>query len=218
MLTLDKNVRKPIPLPNGAVLPKARMTEREFVAWAYSDEDIRAEWVDGEVIVLPPSSIEHDDLLIWLYAILRPFVEHHDLGTILGPGVAVRFASQRRRRLPDVFFVSKSREDALRKAHIEGAPDLIIEVVSSESQSRDRRAKFLEYEKAGVREYWIIDPISQSAEAHTLKRGKYADIPDDGETLRSAVLPGFFLKSGWLWRKPRPSVLSVHRELGLQQG
>ena len=216
MLTAERRRLKSVPLPNGATLPKSFMTEAEFIEWAYSDEDIRAEWVAGEVVVMSPSSTDHDDLLIWLYSVLRPFVEHHDLGVIAGPSVAVRFASQKRRRLPDLMFVSKSRLSALKKAHFEGAPDLIMEVVSPESQGRDWRAKYIEYEKAGVREYWIIDPVTQQMEVHTLKRGRYTPIVlGDDDALRSLVLDGFFLKPSQLWRKPLPKVIAMHKNLGI---
>lgn len=215
MLTITRKRAKPAQLPTRSIPPKRFMTEDEFVEWTSSNDDIRAEWVDGEVIILSPNSVEHDDLLIWLFNLLRPLVEHHNAGAILGPNVTARFALQKRRRIPDALFVSKSRMHLIKKNHVEGAPDLVIEIVSPESQSRDRRRKYFEYEKAGVREYWILDPLSQQMEAYSLKRGKYVEIAPEKDIWRSTVLTGFYLKSSWLWRKPLPKVLTIQKELGL---
>jgi Uma2 family endonuclease len=213
MLSLKGRAQKPIRLWNGKILPKRYMTEEEFVAWV--DSDTRAEWVDGKVVVMSPSSVEQDDLNGWLLNLLRPLVEQRDLGRVLGPNVTARFASQRRRRIPDILFVSRARLNLVQKNHIEGAPDLIIEIVAPDSQTRDRREKYAEYEKAGVREYWILDPLSEQLEAYALKRGKYVEIELAEEILRSSVIPGFYLRSAWLWRKPLPKVITIQRELGL---
>jgi Uma2 family endonuclease len=191
------------------------MTEAEFHRWVFSDEDIRAEWEDGEVIVLSPENIEHTDLLLFLFNLLRPYAEHRDAGTVLGPNTMVRFARQRRRRVPDLLFVAKDRTHILRPTIIDGAPDLIIEVVSPDSQSRDRRKKYADYQRARVREYWILDPLSRQMEAYALKRGKYAEMHEVDGIIRSVLLPGFYLKSAWLFRRPLPKVLSIQKELGL---
>jgi Uma2 family endonuclease len=130
----------------------------------------------------------------------------------------VRLAKQRRRRVPDLLFVSKERSHLLRPNHLEGAPDLSVEIVSPDSQSRDRRDKFAEYEAAGVREYWIVDPLSRTVEAYALHAaGKFRliEATDDGR-LASAVLPGFYLRPDWLWQEPLPDVIATLRELGVQ--
>ena len=95
-------------------------------------------------------------------------------------------------------------------------PDLVIEIVSPDSESRDWREKYEEYERAGVREYWIIDPMSQYIEVYVLIRGKYRQLKEQDGKLVSRVLPGFFLKIEWLWRDPLPVELDVLRELGVK--
>src|SRR5437879_3801157 len=89
--------------------PSRCMTEEEFVAWC--DEDTRAEWVDGEVVVRSPASARHSDIVGFLCVVLRCFSAARDLGRILGPEFAVRLPAQRRRRLPDLLFVSRERLD-----------------------------------------------------------------------------------------------------------
>lgn len=61
--------------------PKERMSLDEFLAWL--DEDVWAEWEDGEVIVLSPASYQHQDIFGFLYALIRFFVELYDLGIVL---------------------------------------------------------------------------------------------------------------------------------------
>jgi len=131
------------------------MTEEEFEAWC--DEDVRAEYVDGEVIVHTPASTRHNDVMWFLGTLLNLFASHHDLGRVLGPELQVRLRPGLR-RVPDLFFVAKARADIIHEKHIEGAPDLVIEIVSPDSVVRDWREKYFEYEAAGIREYWVIDP------------------------------------------------------------
>ncbi|HQU46482.1 MAG: hypothetical protein B7Z73_09940 [Planctomycetia bacterium 21-64-5] len=195
-----------------APLPPGRtMTEEEFVAWC--DEDTRAEWVDGKVIIMSPVSVVHGRLMRFLLSLLNDYAQERDLGEALGPEVSVRINSKRR-RLPDVLFVANSRSDRLHKNHFEGAPNLIIEVVSEDSVDRDWRVKYLEYEVAGVDEYWVIDPLYQRLEAYALDADKvYRSIaPADGK-VASRVVPGFYLRPEWLWQEQPPKVPAVLNEL-----
>jgi Uma2 family endonuclease len=181
-------------MPAGAwnvpVPPKSSMTEDEFVTWCFKDE-VRAEWIDGEVIIMSPVSTEHARLVNWLLQVVSIFVEQRELGTVLGPELFVRFAPKKRRYLPDLFFVAAPRTDLFRKAHFEGAPDMIMEVVSPDSVARDWRDKYAAYESAGVREYWAIDPMSERAEAYVLSdAGKYERIAERDGWLASIAVVG----------------------------
>jgi Uma2 family endonuclease len=124
----------------------------------------------------------------------------------------IRFGPMRTRRSPDIFFISNQREHIIQFAHIEGAPDLILEIISPDSQSRDRREKFHEYESAGVAEYWIVDPLSKTVEAYTLVGKKYRLI-DETAGIKSKVLPGFAIKAAWLWRAKLPKIAACLREM-----
>jgi Uma2 family endonuclease len=186
------------------------MTEAQFEEWC--DEDLHAEWIDGEIIISPPSHFEHANLNTWFTALLRMYIEEHGVGMIR-TNMCVRFSAQRRWRCPDLFFIAKEREHLMRRMYFEGAPDLAIEIVSPDSQSRDRREKFAEYEKAGVREYWIIDPLSKTVEMYRLERKRFhANDQVDG-SLPSTVLRGFRLKPSQLWRRPLPKVSTILRQL-----
>jgi Uma2 family endonuclease len=200
---------------NGRPVPGLRMTEAEFVAWW--DEDVNAEWVDGEVVLMPPVSLEQADLFGWLCSILRSFVEDRDLGKVLGPEFSIRLSKQRRWRVPDLLVVLKHRLHLLAPTCLEGAPDVAFEIVSPDSVVRDWRDKYQEYQAAGVREYWVIDPTTRRAEAYTLARRKYALLPEVDGRITSKVLDGFHLRPAWFWKSPLPRVGAVLRELGVGQ-
>jgi Uma2 family endonuclease len=196
--------------------PECRLSEAEFVAWCGEDEMRRAEWVDGEVVMMSPVSFEHSQLNIWLTRLLGEFIDRHDLGVVCGPEFTVRFADQHRRRVPDLLFVAAARAHRIQSGHLEGAPDLAVEIVSPESAKRDRTEKFEEYRLAGVREYWLIDLADRKAEFFSLDASnEYRPIgPIDG-MIHSVVLPRLRINPGWLWPDGRPKVLDALREIGL---
>ena len=119
-------------------------------------------------------------------------------------------------REPDLLFVAAAHLPRLQETYLDGPADLVVEIVSPESAGRDRGEKFIEYEAGGVLEYWLLDPQRQWAEFYLLQNGRYhlAFAGAAGE-YRSTVLPGFWLRTEWLWQRPLPTVLTVIRELGL---
>lgn len=198
---------------NGRPVPGLRMSEQEFEAWC--DEDVKAEWVDGEVVLMSPENTEHIEVAQWLFRVTVDFVESRDLGQVISREFQVRLPRQRRRRGPDLLFVAKDRLNLLKGTYFDGAPDLIAEVVSPDSVSRDWREKYLEYERAGVREYWVADPLSSRVEAYALGKGKkFQAIAESEGRITSTVLPGFCLRPAWFWTRPRPR--TVLKELGVR--
>lgn len=192
----------------------ASMTEDEFVEWC--DEDIRAEYVDGKVIVMTPESVQ-DERMRWnIGTILGLFVEHHDLGEVFGPNLQIRLRP-RLRRIPNLLFISQERLHLLEEAHFEGAPDLAMEIISQDSKERDEDDKFKEYEAFGIPEYWIIAPLSKRIDVYRLSdQGKYDPLlPDASDIYHSAVIPGFFVNPQWIWRQPPPKKRDILRELGI---
>ncbi|NOZ05216.1 MAG: Uma2 family endonuclease [Chloroflexi bacterium] len=187
-----------------------RMSYEAFLA--SFDEDTYAEWVNGEIIMMSPANDRHQDLSGFLESVLRSFVETHDLGIVRSAPFQMRLADTGRE--PDLLFVAQEHLDRLRKMYLDGPADLAVEIVSPESMGRDRGEKFYEYEAAGVREYWLIDPERERAEFYRLEEGRYRLVePDTEGRYHSAVLEGFWLQVDWLWEEPLPRVLDVLREL-----
>lgn len=190
--------------------PMGKMTYEEFLAWA--DEDTLAEWVQGEVVMTSPASDQHQAIVGFLGNILLPFVEEHNLGVVRIAPFQMKLEHGRE---PDLLFVSNEHRARLQATHLEGPADLVIEILSPQSQNQDRGAKFYEYEQAGIPEYWLIDPMRQWAEFYNLdERGHYRPThAGNSGVFQSKAIPGFWLRVEWLWQPPR--VLQALRELQL---
>jgi len=195
--------------------PPPRMSYEEFLEWA--DEDTWAEWINGEVIVMSPASKRHQKLVKFLIMILGAFIEAHDLGELIPAPFQMKSGSDLPGREPDLIFVATEHLDRLRESHLNGPADMAIEIISPDSRARDRGDKYYEYEQAGVREYWMIDPARKQAEFYRLgSNGIYSAVTvgDDG-IFRSNVIEGLWLKVDWLWQDPLPTLMSALKEWGL---
>lgn len=197
------------------VAPKQKMSWEEFLAWI--DEDVWAEWVSGEVLVMSPASNLHQDLVGFLSALMRFWAEAHDLGVVRTEPFLIKLPKPLPGRAPDIIFIAKENLHRITTNFFDGAPDIVVEVISPESRARDRGEKFYEYEQAGVKEYWLIDPDRKQAEFY--RRGEDGIFRlvavSEREVFRSEVLKGFWLKVEWLWQEPLPSLMSVLKEWGL---
>jgi Uma2 family endonuclease len=192
--------------------PASKMTYEEFLAWA--DEDTWAEWVNGEVVILSPASLRHQQLATFLATSINFFVDAHQLGVVLTPPFQMKTGSDLPGREPDIIFVAREHLDRFRDTYLDGPADLVVEIISRDSRARDRGDKFYEYEQGGVREYWLLDYLRRQAEFYQLGAdGIYRLVPVGADGIyRSAVLNGLWLKVEWLWQDPLPSLMSVLRE------
>lgn len=185
------------------------------------DEDDWTEWVQGKVITLSPASSRHQDLVLFLSHLLDLFVKRKNLGWVTIPPFLMVLRDQDRAREPDLLFVRREHMDRIREAHLEGPADLVVEVVSPDSVSRDRGDKFVEYEAAGIPEYWLLDPQRKQAEIYRLQPADegpdryHPVIPDADGFLHSQVVEGFRLRPDWLWQDSQPEFFDLARELGI---
>ncbi len=183
-------------------LPKGKISYQQFLEWL--DEDTWAEWVDGEVELMSPISILHQRVGAFLIAVLQFYINHYRLGVIHYEPFQMKTGADLPGRSPDILFVRRENLHRLKDTYLDGPADLVVEIVSPESEERDRVQKFSEYERGGVREYWLIDPQKRQAEFYVLgEAGKYV-LKAQGETgeYRSTVLPGLWLRIEWLWNPP----------------
>jgi Uma2 family endonuclease len=198
----------------GKPLPMGLIAYEEFLHWAGGTF---AEWVDGEVILLSPVSEPHADIVGFLSALMRLFVEKRKLGRVLTVPFQMHLHKAiERGREPDLMFIAKANQDRITHTYLDGPADLAIEVISPESVMRDRGEKYVEYEMEGVREYWIIDPDTKRADFFILsEENRYERAHEDAEGIyRSSVLTDFWIKVNWLWQSPMPDLIDVFTEMG----
>lgn len=190
-----------------------KMAYQEFLKWA--NEAVHAEWVNGEVIILMPVKPIHQRIVNFLCWLLQSFTSPLKVGEVSTAPVQIKLKNSGRE--PDIFFVARENPGRMTEDYFDGAPDLIVEVVSDDSVNRDRVDKFEEYEEAGVREYWIVDPRPRRRRADFYQRdahGKYQPVPVSADGVyRSVVLPGFWLNVNWLWEEPLPELFLTLNEI-----
>ncbi len=194
-----------------AVAARAYISFEEYLE--RSSETRVNEWVDGEMIEMPGACYEHQSIGMFLLTLLNLYVGQNDLGKVLHSPFAMKLDEQRRGREPDIIFVSKEKVDRILPTYLDGPCDIAVEIISPESITRDRAEKFVEYEAAGIREYWLIDPERKIAEFYGLTEdAKYSLLAVNDGVFRSSVLDGFLLPVEMLWER-NPSVAKALGEL-----
>jgi Uma2 family endonuclease len=135
------------------------------------DDGKRYEIIDGELYMSPAPNLDHQRIVLKLSRKLSEFVDSNNLGEVFIAPCDVVF-SEINVVEPDILFISTERLHILTEANVQGAPDLVIEVLSSGTEKRDRGIKLKTYAKFGVREYWLADPENKTVEIYRLdKRG-----------------------------------------------
>ncbi len=201
-----------------ALLPREQhipMSYDDFVGSL--DEHTHAEWIDEEVVIFMPPSTLHQEAVGLLHVLLALYARLFDLGRLFVAPFEMRALPDGPAREPDLLFVARTHLGRLGPERLNGAADLVVEVVSDSSVVRDRVDKFYEYQAAGVSEYWIVDP-RQGKERVDLywltPQGRYqAIVPDADGRYLSKVLTGFWLRPEWLWEDPRPDPLALLTEI-----
>ncbi len=171
------------------------------------------EFADGRLIAVPPQSHDHIRKGWFITTLLEAFVQERGAGFVVGDGFRQRLEAGTV-RVPDAAYFKPESLSRVFPTYSEGGADLIVEIVSLDSLARDRGEKFAEYERAGVEEYWIVDPIRRTADFYRLADGVYRPVPPDAEgRVHSSALPGFWIRVEWLWTPP--TLNAAQRELGL---
>jgi Uma2 family endonuclease len=204
---------------------RLKMSYEDYQAWW--DEGRYGEWVNGEVIVFMAPKRSHQVMAGWFYRVLIEFTESFGLGEVMVAPFEMLIRGGRSSRLPDVLFVSHEHLDRLTDDRLEGAADLVIELISDDSQRRDYQVKLAEYEEVGIPEYLIVNPRPGRKGFDFFRLspgGKYEAVAPDAEgRYHSTVIPGFWIKAEWLWQDPLPRPRAVLAEIapdafGLSRG
>jgi Uma2 family endonuclease len=192
--------------------PKPRISFEEYLRQYSGLEGARSEWLGGAVGVYPmTNNIRHIEILRFLSFLLDYFISSRRIGKLLMDGLPMKYSDTHPAREPDLMVLFNDHLDRIRHTYVDGLADIVIEVMSPESETRDRADKFLEYEAAGVPEYWLFDPLRAEADVYALGNdGRYHRVDRDAEgRVVSPLLPGFALDTAILWREALPGAPEI---------
>ncbi len=166
--------------------------------WTYADyaalpeDGKRYEIVNGVLYMTPAPSWSHQDVVGELFAYLRDHLRSSNSGRVFVSPIDVELAPNTVFQ-PDVVVLLKASEHKLGEHHIIGAPDLVIEVASPGTSRYDLREKQDAYARAGIPEYWVVNPDAHTIEVLVLDIGSYVSLGvyTGKATLPSQVLPEF---------------------------
>jgi Uma2 family endonuclease len=145
--------------------------------WTYEryyalDDDQRYEVIHGELLVVPGPGVPHQRILTELSFRFVRFVKEHRAGEVFVAPLDV-VLDDRNVVQPDLLFIRSSAPEIIDPRAIRGTPDLVVEIISPSSRRRDRVEKAELYARAGVPEYWIVDPAERSIEVLSLGEDGY---------------------------------------------
>jgi Uma2 family endonuclease len=163
---------------------QVKMTAEEFFELPETNQI--TELINGELIVSPPPIPEHQRLIGNTYVLLRQLIPD---GVVFVAPIGV-YLDEDNVPEPDIVWVAVNSRCVITKTRLEGAPDLIVEVLSPGTERRDKKDKFELYQKYGVREYWLVHPQAEYVEVWRLENGVFVHqgiyAPD--ESFVSAVM------------------------------
>lgn len=167
----------------------------ESLKFTYKDylllpEDKRYEIIEGDLYIVPSPFTKHQMISINLVHILLGFLRQKGLGKILYAPCDV-ILSEYDIVQPNILFISKERCSIITEKNIQGAPDLIVEILSRSRKHIDKKLKHRLYTRSGVKEYLIVDPDEETIEVFILQDGyKREGIYGRKDKLKSNVLKG----------------------------
>lgn len=151
------------------------------------------EFSHGRLEVLPMPSFAHQLLVAWLFEVLKTFVRRKGLGVAIFAPMRIQLWTGKYRE-PDVAFMLKANRGRIHEQHWEGA-DLVMEVVSPDDPLRDVETKRREYAQAGIPEYWLVNPTTETITVFTLSANANLytvhGVHRRGQAATSVLLPGF---------------------------
>ncbi|MFL6192631.1 MAG: Uma2 family endonuclease [Thermoanaerobaculia bacterium] len=156
----------------------------------------RHEIIDGEHYVSPAPVPRHQIVGLRLKTRLFPFVQDRGLGQVLDAPTDVLF-SRFDVVQPDLLYISNERAEILTEKNVQGAPDLVVEILSPSTRDNDEGIKLDLYERSGVLEYWIFDPVLKKAQVYRRVGDRLqivANLSAEGEdVLTTPLLPALEL-------------------------
>jgi len=171
---------------------------------ALADEDLRCEYLDGELIVHSPASLDHEDLVLFVGSVLRDFISATTLGRVFGSNAVMQLGQ--RRFSPDVSVLLATNDNRIRGPRVVGPMDLAVEVISASTRAWDFETKVSAYREGRVGEIWLIDAERRQFAAHAWTGEEYQSRVLATGAWSSLAFPGLRIRIDGLWQSPLPGV------------
>ena len=176
--------------------PGVKLTYDDFVQ--FPDDGQRHELIDGEHYVTPSPNTKHQTISLNLTVLIGGWLERNPIGRLFHAPFDVVFSNFDVVE-PDLLYLSNARAaDALTPQHVRGVPELVIEIGSPSTRKRDETIKRRLYERAGVAEYWVVDPELDAIRVYRRDGDTFARVTelsaDAGDSLMTPLLPGLAIQ------------------------
>jgi Uma2 family endonuclease len=156
----------PMRIPEGKIV----LTYEDYVL--LPNDQNRYEILEGELTVTPSPSTKHQTASGNLFILLSQYIKERNLGKLFHAPIDLILESNSVLQ-PDLLFVSKARQHIITEKAIEGAPDLVVEILSPTTSRTDRVTKAQIYARHSVPAYWIVDPEREAIEIYLLEADGY---------------------------------------------
>jgi Uma2 family endonuclease len=150
--------------------------------------------IEGDLHMASSPDLFHQDILLNIAVLVRSYLDRHPIGSVhIAPSDV--HLSELNVYQPDLYFVSKARKAILSKQGLEGAPDLVVEILSAKTSRFDKGIKREVYARSDVQELWIVDPESREILIYHLRKSSSlpARICNSTEKFESISLPGLII-------------------------
>lgn len=178
----------------------ARVRFKADEIWDAPEDGNRYEVIDGDLYVSPPPLERHQFASGTLFGYLWTYIHERRLGRLYSAPFGVKLDDDNGLQ-PDLVYVSGERAGLISERGLEGAPDLVIEILSRSTRARDRGLKMKRYAASGVPHYWIVDPRTRTLEAFRLTEDGYEliDSRGPGSVFQPELFPGLEIPIDELW-------------------
>jgi Uma2 family endonuclease len=168
--------------------------------WDTPDDGNRYEVIDGALYVSPPPGEPHQDASGNLYGLIWSWVRPRRAGRVYAAPLGVRLDDENGVQ-PDLVYVSRDRSSIITPRGVEGAPDLVVEILSPSTRRRDTGIKRRRFAAARIPHYWVVDPRLRTLTPYRLEEGEYVPIGTFGPraTFEPELFPGLRIPIDEIW-------------------
>ncbi len=180
--------------------PGGKLTYQDYLQLP-EEPGCRYEILDGVLVKDPSPEVIHQRVLFRLARVLENYFREHDPeGEVFIAPLDVTFADTTVVQ-PDLFYVSGEQKGIIKDIRVDGAPALVVEVISPSSSRKDRLQKLRIYRKAGVQHYWLVNPEEKTLECFALQDEAYflAASGMDRDAVKHQSFPGLSVGLSSLW-------------------